>query len=427
MSNATEPEEDYTTFPAYKAGVAIWKTVPPILILLGTIGNSLSIFVLTRKSIRASTTALYLTVLAFSDLAVLYSGLLRQWLIYLFDTDVRHYSEAGCKINIWLVYCSLDFSAWILIIVTLERVISAWFPHNAKSVCTKKSAVAFLLSIGIFILALNSHLLYGMLFKVVYDENGNIIRVNRCEEINREYYNFFNKVWPWIDLCVFCVIPFTVIVVGNSLILVKVVKSHKKAKSTVLPTLAVNSQRTHTNGHSKHSSMTTMLFTLNVVFLLSTSPVSIYNIGYTYWMTGADAASIANLDLWWAIVNMLMYTNNSLNFLLYCLSGTKFRREVINLFCRWGVCSSNTAHTPVSKYSRTRFDSDGNHIPSMNNSPNGSKTSLRPPSAVSSFPSDVDNKKETQNNTAVTSLHPDMALHIGEKVTTSELISVSSV
>ena len=83
MSNQTGSEY-YEQLGLYKAGVLIWKVVPPILILLGTIGNSLSILVLTRRSIRVSTTALFLTVLACVDLLVLYSGLLRQWLIYLF-------------------------------------------------------------------------------------------------------------------------------------------------------------------------------------------------------------------------------------------------------------------------------------------------------------------------------------------------------
>ena len=82
-------DSEYETFPAYKAGIFIWKTVPPILLVFGTCGNVLSIVVLTGKSIRKSTTGLYLIVLTFSDLAVLYTGLLRQWIIYLFEFDVR--------------------------------------------------------------------------------------------------------------------------------------------------------------------------------------------------------------------------------------------------------------------------------------------------------------------------------------------------
>lgn len=409
-NSSTSSEESfmdaYTSASAYKVSIFIWKIVPPILILLGTVGNSLSILVLTRKSIRTSTTALYLTVLAVSDLLVLYSGLLRQWIIYTFEFDVRHVSEFGCKLNIWLVYSSLDFSAWILIVVTLERVISAWFPHNARTVCTKKSAMAFMISIGVFILVLNSHLMYGMSYEYKTDEFGFEVVARKCVEIDRDYFNFFNKVWPWIDLCAFCAIPFTVIVVGNCLILFKVIKSQRKTNSRVVPTIAGGS-RQMTGNAGKHSSMTAMLFTLNIVFLLSTSPISIYNVGYSYWAEGASAELYARLDLWWAVVNMFMYTNNSLNFLLYCLSGTKFRREVVRIFC-FNRSAVSEGHHPPTNYTRTRFDTNSHTpSPSPRNSPAPDTPNLKDKNAGANVPAD---KQRGVTNHGGNTLHPNDAL-----------------
>ena len=352
MTQEVADYDDYTDYPEYKAGIMIWKLVPPILIVVGTIGNILSILVLTRRSIRVSTTALYLTFLAFSDLCVLYTGLLRQWLIYLFEFDVRHVSNAGCKLHIWLLYSSLDFSAWILIVVTLERVILSWCPYSAKTKCNRKYATV-LVVILIFLLGLNSHLLYGMIHEERFDASTNTTVISKCVEINNKYGDFFNLTWPWIDLCALCLIPFSVIVIGNGFILLKVIKSKKKTKARVVPSINTGETRTTHRNTSKHSSMTAMLFTLNMVFLVTTSPVSIYNIGYTHWLTDGTHQTYASLDLWWAIVNMLMYTNNSLNFLLYCLSGTRFRQAVIRLFCsRFG----QTSQRPVDVYTRTNFN-----------------------------------------------------------------------
>ncbi|XP_045215468.2 lysophosphatidic acid receptor 6-like [Mercenaria mercenaria] len=347
-----------TTYSEYEAEKLIWKIVPPILLVLGTVGNCLSILVLTRGSIRSSTTALFLTVLAFSDLVVLYSGLLRQWLIHLFDTDVRKVSPFGCKLNIWLVYCSLDFSAWILIVVTLERVISAWLPHRARTLCTTKSAISLLISVGVFILALNAHMLYGMVFKTSTDENNNI-EYQKCVEIDEDYSGFFNVTWPWIDFCAFCLIPFTVIVIGNALILFKVINSQRKVKSRIVPTAGSGNRQQTTSSHSsKQSSMTAMLFTLNIVFLISTSPISVYNICYPFWTANASEHDYAQLALWWAVVNMLMYVNNSLNFILYCLSGSKFRLEVKRIFhsLRQRLITGNRQITTQSNYTRTKVD-----------------------------------------------------------------------
>ncbi|XP_060576924.1 FMRFamide receptor-like [Ruditapes philippinarum] len=418
MANASfENHEDITTFMEFKAGELIWKIVPPILIILGTVGNCLSILVLTRRCIRSSTTALFLTVLAFSDLFVLYTGLLRQWLIHLFEVDVRTISEFGCKLNIWMVYSSLDFSAWILIVVTLERVISAWLPHKAKSLCTKKYAVALLIAVIVFILLLNSHMLYGMVFRDTTTELDDL----KCIEINADYRSFFNVIWPWIDLCVFCLIPFTVIVIGNALILFKVLKSQRKVKSRVVPSAQNGNRQATTSGHNnKQSSMTAMLFTLNVVFLLSTSPVSIYNIGYPYWSENASLHKHAQLDFWWAIVNMLMYVNNSLNFFLYCLSGTKFRQEVIVIFCSWRKGNEATIMNLAthSNYSRTRFDT-----PSATPSPRQSAifTVNNLSNSNDQVKTNVE-KLNSENQTGVTrlsnnSLHPNDALKIASDMT----------
>ena len=352
-------DDSFLTFGEYQASVLIWKVVPPILISFGTVGNILSIVVLTRTSIRTSTTALYLTFLAFSDLLVLYTGLLRQWLKFLFTNDVRHVSEAACKIHIWLVYSSLDFSAWILIAVTLERVISTWCPHSAKTKCSRKYATILLVAILFLCLGLNSHLLFGMVDKV--SEDGKSIK--KCSTVDENYSAFFNLTWPWIDLCVFCLIPFSVIVVGNACILFKVIQSRKKARPRVQP--SVRSLHNNNQSHHNHSSMTAMLFTLNIVFLFTTSPISIYNVGYPIWLEGASQETKASLEFWWAVVNMLMYTNNSLNFLLYCLSGSRFRQEVKILFCPTRNQSSNIA---LNDFKRTRVRTNSqvpSHTPSM--------------------------------------------------------------
>ena len=313
---------DYHSYSEYKASIIIWKTVPPLLITFGTGGNILSIVVLTRKSIRKSTTAIFLIFLTFSDLCVLYTGLFRQWLIYLINTDIRHLSEAFCKIHTWLVYSSLDFSAWIIISVTLERIIAVWCPYSHNSKCSRQTALICIITLLAFILGLNAHLLYGMVDK----ESG--ILEQKCSSIDESYSNFFRSVWSWMDLCMFCLIPFVVIVFGNSIILFKLFQrsrtSNKQNKN----------QETRQGRHHHQSSMTAMLCTLNTVFFITTLPISIYNIGYTYWYSITDPKVIAKLELWWSVVNMLMYTNNALNFLLYSLSGSRFRKELKRVLCR---------------------------------------------------------------------------------------------
>ncbi|KAJ8304498.1 hypothetical protein KUTeg_018081 [Tegillarca granosa] len=64
----------YTTLPEYLTAEIIWKVFPICFIVLGTI-------VLMKKRNRQLRGSLYLIVLAFADITVLYSGLLREWLL----------------------------------------------------------------------------------------------------------------------------------------------------------------------------------------------------------------------------------------------------------------------------------------------------------------------------------------------------------
>ena len=173
-------------------------------------------------------------------------------------------------------------------------------------------------------LGLNAHLLYGMV-----DKGSGIIE-QKCSLIDENYSNFFRAVWSWMDLCMFCLVPFAVIVFGNTIILFKLFQRNRTSNQQDR-----NYEHHHGHHYQHHcSSMTAMLCTLNTVFFITTLPISIYNIGYTYWYSTQDQHTIAKLELWWSVVNMLMYTNNAIIFLLYSLSGSRFRKELKRVVCR---------------------------------------------------------------------------------------------
>ncbi|KAH3709263.1 hypothetical protein DPMN_068725 [Dreissena polymorpha] len=184
------------------------------------------------------------------------------------------------------------------------------------------------------------------------------------------------------------------------LILFKVLQSKKKTKSTVAP---LHSQQQEIRDVKK-SSKTAILFTLSIVFLVTTSPVSIYLIGEAYWIKDADDASMAKLGFWWAVVNMLMYTKNSINFLLYCLSGTKFRKELFRLI-NWKKGSRlNNENMPPGNVMRRRFDNKS-RIPTARSS---NSQNFRNGIAGNITNNELCNKKNTNLNY----LHPNTAFKL---------------
>lgn len=325
--NRSEPAmEDYFEYAVSKL---LWIYVSPVLLGLGTVGNLLSILVLCRHPIWRLSTSPFFVSLALADMFVLYTGLLRRWLLHLYDVDIRVLSDVGCRIHVFCVYASLHFSAWVLVLVTLSRFLSVCFPLKAKTICTRKKSKLSICVAFVAILVVNLHELIARQFQNNYvsGPNGTFTVKIICGHISSGYAEFFKNIWPWIDLGISSGVPFAVIIVCNSCIVWKVIVSHRFGKKALTRVNRIQDRRV--------SSMTVVLLVLNTVFLVTTAPSRIFLIGSPAWHEEATPHKEAVLQLFWALVNLLMYMNNAVNFILYCVSGTQFRNELKSLIL-WG-------------------------------------------------------------------------------------------
>ena len=317
-----ECEINYQTCPDYHIATSLLKICPVILIVVGTFGNILSIVILLRPTIRKSVCSVYLIALSVSDLLVLYTGLLRQWIYKTFDVDIRDIGSTACKFHTGIVYFSLQLSSWILVALTTERTFLVWFPRETKARYTKKVAVISLVIIAVCLLILNSHTLYGLDMQYVEIINGSTLYT--CYLASLSYKAFWTSTWPWIDLSIFCVVPFCCLLIGNTLIFVKVMCSRRAANRQVsISTIETRHQR------SKFYSLSITLMVINSTFLICNIPICVFMIVRQTWIHNLNEEQRAEMHLVWSIVNILMYSNNSINFFLYILSGRRFRNELV--------------------------------------------------------------------------------------------------
>ena len=71
-----------------------------------------------------------------------------------------------------------------------------------------------------------------------------------------------------------------------------------------------------------------MVVAVSVTFLVLTAPSAVYTASYI-------SRSLGNsLPFYQAFMNLTQYLNHSVNGVLYCIVGSKFRRELIKLFHR---------------------------------------------------------------------------------------------
>ena len=106
------------------------RTVIPVIVLMGTVGNTLSFCVLVRRHMRSTPMYFYLTLLAVADTFVLYVSAFKVWIRALTQFEVLHISNFGCKLFMFILLCSFYMSAWLVVLVTLDRFLVVWFPFR---------------------------------------------------------------------------------------------------------------------------------------------------------------------------------------------------------------------------------------------------------------------------------------------------------
>ncbi|KAL4235852.1 hypothetical protein ACF0H5_004240 [Mactra antiquata] len=316
-----------------KAKDWIASTVPPVLIVLGVFGNILTILTLVRSiKGKITSTTLYLLLLAISDLLLLLNGPLRQWIRLAWKYDFRTYHVMVCKLAVWLTYGTMQFSSWILVVLTMERMASVLWPHKVRTSCITRSSRIVSIILFVCIFGLNSHFLYGL-----GDTKLPYYSVKSCMPLYEEYSFFFLHVWHWINFVMAFAAPFVILAVGNFVIIAKIKQSYSTRKRMSLKGSAESSREKRT--------ITRVMILLNVVFFVSQTPMSIYFIYIPYRIDEVNQMACDNYpeyvrqaELIWLIytvVNMLGYINATVNFVLYVISGAKFRAEIkALLLCR---------------------------------------------------------------------------------------------
>ncbi|XP_041363568.1 neuropeptide SIFamide receptor-like [Gigantopelta aegis] len=267
-------------------------------------------------------------------------GLMRWWIIYLVEYDIRDYSPVVCKIHTWGAYWTIHTSAWLLVAVTLERCFSVWYPHKVKMTCTRRKTYTIIITIMLVLATLNAHYLYGLGEYIETIDNETF--VDTCTGTSDDYYDFELFIWPWVDFCIYSVFPSSILIMCNISIIYKVVSSSRQVLRDDFSNGSSIQNRSAASRQSQSSSLTAMLLSVSFTYVVTTTPFCIFTIySNVFSYDGYDSdqhEAVEKLVL--SVVNMLQYTNNCINFILYCISGKRFRNELSGLCFRQDRFSS---------------------------------------------------------------------------------------
>ncbi|CAF1093620.1 unnamed protein product, partial [Brachionus calyciflorus] len=144
------------------------------LTIVGTIFNIMVILICIRKRLWRITTFKFMVVMAVNDAVSLYQWNLKHFIDPFFNIDFNFTSLVWCRLSLFLQYYCLQYSAWILVSIAFDRLFTVLFQSWKKVYFKDSVPLIFVFSMGIFIGALNFHILFT---------NGYALIVNGTERV----------------------------------------------------------------------------------------------------------------------------------------------------------------------------------------------------------------------------------------------------
>ena len=347
-TTTTGVEPKAADYLVYKVGQGIQTYYVPFIVTAGLIGNILSFIVMTQPQNRVVSFCIYLSALAVGDSLMLVTSVL-----YWIQTELSKQPWRGiyCQLLYYFFHAFSFYGVWVIIFMTVDRYVAIRFPLRNFRLCRPRNArMAVLAWVPLtFLIKFPHPLCCGVTEK---DVCAGFVKDNR-----------FCRVTSWAFLFTDSIVPFAILLVLNVSIAINVRRSRRlwlvtsaNGRGSELETLhsTVHTRKSndsicvvtdHSNpnlvlsetesGRSQRDSqLTAILLLVSFSLLILTIPIYARYVTYAFLDREKDAKAFAVYVLVYNITNKTFMTNNSINFILYCLSGSKFRRDLTSMVCR---------------------------------------------------------------------------------------------
>ena len=207
-----------------------------------------------------------------------------------------------------------------------------YFPYTARTICTMRRAIIGIVVVYAIQLGSNLHYPWAMSreIMVINGTNGSDPTIiDRCV-INPGYEYWMADLWTYIDLVNYSFFPFIVLSTFNTLIIIKTARQvalMRKAKGEATS----QDKEKEARKQAQQMKTTITLVVVSLFVLVTTIPIVLLHVFEVYWDVSDPYQYALHLAVQ-AMVEHLMYCNNSLNFVLYMLTGKRFREDLKVLF-----------------------------------------------------------------------------------------------
>ncbi|KAI0243440.1 hypothetical protein LSAT2_000007 [Lamellibrachia satsuma] len=343
------------SYLAFVIGVGINRYVLPVIIVVGSFGNIISILVMFQRQNRHRSLSIYLGNLAISDNCVLFAAGY-YWVAA--ELQGRTFVDVECKILTWIVETFQQNGVLLILSVTLDRLVAVRFPLEAAAWCRSRRAKIVSVSVFAVVSAYNiPHL--------VFSHADKYLMCMLCS-----FDNILCVIHISVTGFITFVLPFILLLAMNTII-ISALRSSLKYQSNICADCSFYASSYSQNESTeisfrssvssasrdcnqiqlspKNRNLIAMLLLVNFMFLLLKAPRFIRFIVFATVQFEPTPERIALNTLAWHVTNKLYFTSNACNFFLYCVSGSKFRRDFKALFrenaSRCCCCCTKTTDT----------------------------------------------------------------------------------
>ena len=252
--------EEVEAFLTYKVATFIATYWFPILVPIGLIGNTLSFLVMIKPNNRQLSTCNYMAALSINDNIMMVLALNAYLLT---EVKIHILNESECKFLAYLHLLFLQNSTYQVLAMTVDKFIAIKWPHKAAIYSSAKRTRQT--TCGIFVCVLIYNIPHLLSSRLVGDQ---------C--LGYVDGGIFTKVYSWLSFVINGVLPFTMLIYMN-LIIVRTVKgSRKMFQNTNSTSTGVNqnmeNERKQGTKKSAENQLTKMLLLVTTLFLILLIP-----------------------------------------------------------------------------------------------------------------------------------------------------------
>jgi len=359
--------------PAVMMSIRIYFGATLAFVIIGLVGNALSMLVFSSREMHGVSSNVYLLTLAASDSFYLVSVFLsktlttlRCWYFVELAMDIVNRSDFSCVLLQYLSDLFSDYSTCIILAFTVERAVAVFKPMRYKELCTVGRALGVCALIFVVIAA--SIAPYHVMFIGMWHD------YNICA-ILREHEAILYVCYV-VEMFIFRLVPVAIIATINAFIIYRVTSlartkrqwmssgaaGHGRSSTTAAASPAVDRRQQtsqaptrKTHAEDRNLQLTIILILVSSSYVLAYIPVLLHFVMRKIHLWGLIYVSGNALTIVGYYSKALYVAGFAINFFLYTVSGRVFRDQLRKIVC--GCCShprgdSNAAMTMNSVVNR---------------------------------------------------------------------------